>query len=178
MTHGFNPERHMTINECAIHKKPGNHESETTRIVHLVEATKNQTLKIGVTWKIKQVVKKHKCIFHKFQFGKPKSTCISAIILKTLTIDSVNVMKTPSVLHDIDATKACDLVISGIALVDLRIIGFQESVTNMIDKTQSRRKCHVKTAFGVSARSYRSTFEELLYGLGQGSTPPTNLYGV
>jgi hypothetical protein len=89
------------------------------RIVHLVEATDNKTLKIEVAWKIKLLVKRHKVIFHEFQFGKPKSTCINAIILKMLTIDSVNVTKAPAVLRDIDATKAFDLVINGIALLAL-----------------------------------------------------------
>jgi hypothetical protein len=93
-------------------------------------------------------------------------------------IDSVNVTKTPAVLHDIDATKAFDLVINGIALLDLRSIGFQEAVTTMIGKTWSRRKCHVKTAFGVSTNSYISTLANLLYGLGQGSTPATDLWGI
>jgi hypothetical protein len=46
MTHGFAPERHITRHECAIHKKPGNHKSETIQFFHLVEATENQTLKI------------------------------------------------------------------------------------------------------------------------------------
>jgi hypothetical protein len=45
MTHRFPPERHLTRHECAIHKKPGNHKSETMIIVHIVEATENQTLK-------------------------------------------------------------------------------------------------------------------------------------
>jgi hypothetical protein len=40
------------------------------------------------------------------------------------------------------------------------------------------RKCHVKTASGVSLRSYRSTLEELLYGLGQVSTPATAIWGI
>jgi hypothetical protein len=119
MTHGFSPERRLTIHECAIHKKPGKHKFETMRIVHLVKATENQTLKIGVAWKIKQLVKKHKGIFNEFQFGKPKSTCISAIILKTLTINSFSITKTPAELHDIDATKAFDMVVNGIALLAL-----------------------------------------------------------
>jgi hypothetical protein len=173
--HGFAPDRHLTRHVCAIHKNLGNHKSETMRIVHLVEATENQTLKIGVAWKIKQLVKRHKGIFYEFKFWKPKSTCISAIILKTLTIDSVDVTKT---LHGIDETKAFDLVINGIALLDLRSIGFQESVTNMIGKTWSRRKCHVKTAFCVTKNSYSSTLVNLLYGLGRGSTPAMDLWGI
>jgi hypothetical protein len=67
MTHGFAPERHLTKHKFAIHKKPGNHKSETMQIVHLVEATENQTLKIGVAWKIGKLVKKHKGMFHEFQ---------------------------------------------------------------------------------------------------------------
>jgi hypothetical protein len=35
-----------------------------------------------------------------------------------------------------------------------------------------------KNALGVSAKSYCSTLEKLLYGLGQGSTPATNLWGI
>jgi hypothetical protein len=56
MTHGFDPTRHLTRHECAIHKKQGNHKSETMRIIHIVEAAKNQSLKISVAWKIKQLV--------------------------------------------------------------------------------------------------------------------------
>jgi hypothetical protein len=48
----------------------------------------------------------------------------------------------------------------------------------MIVKTWSRRKCHVKTAFGVSMNSYSSTLANLLYGLGQGITPETDLWGI
>jgi hypothetical protein len=106
------------------------------RIVHLLEATENQTLKIGVAWKIKQLVKIHKGIIHKFQFGKPIKY-MRQCNHKTLAIDSVNVTKTPAVLHAIDATKAFDLVINGIALLALRSIGFKESVTIMIGKTWS-----------------------------------------
>jgi hypothetical protein len=101
---------------------------------------------------------------------------MSAIIIKTLTIDSVNITKIPTVLHGIDATKAFDMVINGITLLALRGIGFQESVTNMIGKTWSGRKCHVKTAFDISARYYSSTLVKLLYGLGQCSTPVIYLW--
>jgi hypothetical protein len=74
-----------------------------------------------------------------------------------------------------DATKAFDLVINGIAILDLRSIVFQESVTKIIGKTWSRRKFHVKTPFGFSTNSYSSTLTNLLYGLGQGRTPATDL---
>jgi hypothetical protein len=117
MIHGFAPARHLTRHECVIHKKPGNHKLEAMQIIHIVEAMENQSLKIGVVWKVKQLVKSHKGFFHEFQFGRPKSTCTSAIILKTISIDIINITKTPAVIYDIYATKSSDLVINGVALL-------------------------------------------------------------
>jgi hypothetical protein len=99
-----------------------------------VEATDNQFLKIGVAWKIKQLFKTHKGIFNEFQFDRPKSTCISAIILKTVSIDIINIIKIHAVLHDIDAAKAFDLVVNRLSLLTLRSLGFPESLTTMIGK--------------------------------------------
>jgi hypothetical protein len=48
----------------------------------------------------------------------------------------------------------------------------------MIDKLWSRRLCHVKTAYGVSAESYRSTLTELLFGIWQDSTAATDIFGI
>jgi hypothetical protein len=97
----------------------------------------NHSLKIGVACKIKQLIKSHKRIFHEFQFGGPKSTCISPIILKTIYINIINITKTPAVLHDIDSTKALGLVINGIALLAMISLDFPESLTAMIGKLWS-----------------------------------------
>jgi hypothetical protein len=139
MIHGFVPTRHLTCHECDIHKKPGNHKSEAMRIIHIVEATENQSLNTGFAWKIKELVKTHKLIFHEFQLGRPKSTCISAIILKTIYIDIINITKLPAVIHVIDASKAFDLVVNGISLLALRSFGFPKSLTVMIVKLWSGR---------------------------------------
>jgi hypothetical protein len=48
MTQGFTPERHQVRFDCPIFKKPGNFKTETLRLVHGVEATEKQTIKIGV----------------------------------------------------------------------------------------------------------------------------------
>jgi hypothetical protein len=102
-------------------------------------------------------VKSHNGIFHLYQSGHPKSTCISAIILKAISINIINVTKIPAVLHDIDATKPFDLVINGIALLALRSLAFPELVTTIIGKLWRGRICHVKTECGVSLGSCRST---------------------
>jgi hypothetical protein len=123
MTHGFAPTRHLTRHKCAIHRKPGNHKSETMRIIHIFEATEKQSLKISVAWKIKQLVKMHTGIFYEFQFGRPKSTCISAIIVKTLSVD-IHITKIPVVLHDKDAANFFHLIVNGFSLFALRSLGF------------------------------------------------------
>jgi hypothetical protein len=85
-----------------------------------------------VAWKIKQLLKSHKGIFHEFQLGPPSSTYISAIILKTISTNIINITKNQAVLHAIDATKVFELVINGIALPALRSLGFLDSLTTMI----------------------------------------------
>jgi hypothetical protein len=136
MKYGFAPIRHLARHECDIRKKSGNHKSETMRIIPIVEATENQSLKISIAWKIKQLVKMHTGIFHEFQLGRPKSACIF-IILKTLSINIIHITKIPAVLHDIDTAKAFDFVINGVTFIALRSLGFPESLTIMIGKLWS-----------------------------------------
>jgi hypothetical protein len=64
MTHGFTPERHQVRFDCPIFNKPGNFKTQTVRLVHGVEETENQTLKIGVAWQIKRLVCEHHDIFY------------------------------------------------------------------------------------------------------------------
>jgi hypothetical protein len=146
-------------------------------IIHIVEATYNQSLKIGVAWKIKQLSKIHKGIIHEFQFVHPKSTCISAIIFKTVYLDIINITKMYAVLKGIDAAKAFDLVVNQVALLVLRSLDFPKLLTTTIGKLWSGRRFHVKTAYGVSAESYRSTLTELLFGIRQGSMASTYIFG-
>jgi hypothetical protein len=54
-----------------------------------------------------------------------------------LSVDIINITNTHVVLHAIDAGKAFDLVVNGIALLALRSLGFPESLTTMIDKLWS-----------------------------------------
>jgi hypothetical protein len=63
-------------------------------LVHGVEATENQAINISVAWKIKRLVKQFYDILYDFQFGRQHQTCLSAIILKQITIDSFILKKT------------------------------------------------------------------------------------
>jgi hypothetical protein len=150
MTHGFSPQRHQVRFDCPIFKKPGNFKSETLRIVHGVEATENQTLKIRVAWQIKILVREYDNIFYEFQFGCPHQKFISAIILNQITVDSFVLTKTPVIIVYNDATGAFDRVINGIALVALHSLGLSLIVIKMLGLTWRTQKCFIKTGFGIS----------------------------
>jgi hypothetical protein len=108
ITHGFAPGRHLVRYDCPIYKKPGDFRSEKLHLLHGVEATENKALKISADWGIKRLIKQVDDIFYKFQFGRPHQTCLNAIILKEITINSLMLTKTPSIIIDIDATGCGD----------------------------------------------------------------------
>jgi hypothetical protein len=96
ITHGVAPDHQLVCYDCPIYKKPGYFRSKQLCLVHGVEATENQALKISVAWEIKKIDD----IFYEFQFGRPYQTCLSAIILKELAIDSFMLTKTPGIVID------------------------------------------------------------------------------
>jgi hypothetical protein len=81
-----------------MYKNPADFRSEKLRLVHGVEATDNQELKISDAWEIKRLIKQFDDIVYEFQFGHPHQTCLSAIILKELTIDRFMLTKTPGII--------------------------------------------------------------------------------
>jgi hypothetical protein len=166
MTHGFAPQRHQVEFVCPIFEKPGNFKSETLLLVHGVEVTENQTLKIGVAWQIKRLVRKYDNIFYEFQFGRPHQTCISATILKQITVNSFILMNTPGIIIDNDVTGAFDRVINDIALIALFSLGFSLVIIRMLGFTWRTRKCFIKTGFGISQRHYQATPSNQNFGLG------------
>jgi hypothetical protein len=127
---------------------------------------------------IKRLVKNFDDIFHEYQFGRQHQTCLIAIILKQITVDSFKLTKTPRIIIDNDATGAFDQFIYGLALITLQSIGFALSVTKMLCTTWNKRKCFIKTGGGVSDRSYQSTENKQTFGLGQGSTAASDIWCV
>jgi hypothetical protein len=53
IVHGVVPDRHLKRYNVANCKNPGDYRSEKLRLVHGIEATENQALKISVAWEIK-----------------------------------------------------------------------------------------------------------------------------
>jgi hypothetical protein len=96
-------------------KKPGDYRSEKLRLVHGIESTENEALKISVSWETKCLVKQFDDIFYEFQFGHQPQTCLSESILKEITIKSFMLTEAPGIIIDNDSTGAFDRFICGIA---------------------------------------------------------------
>jgi hypothetical protein len=146
--------------------------------VHGVEEMEIQALKIIVAWEIKRLVKQFDDIFYEFQFSRQYKTCLSALILKQITIYSFMLTKTPGAYIENDANGTFDWVICGIALLDLCSIGFVTSVTIILGYTWSKHQCFIKTGFGVLDRFYQSMEDKQTFGLGKGSTSSTAIWCI
>jgi hypothetical protein len=147
-------------------------------LVRGVEVTENQTLNIGVAWQTKRLAREYENIFYEFQFGRPHQTCINAIILKNITVDSFALLKTPGIIIDNDATEAFGRVINGITLIALRSRGFSLVIIKMLRLTWRTRKCYIKTGFRISQQHYQSTPSKQKNGLGQASTVASYIWCV
>jgi hypothetical protein len=71
-----------------------------------------------------------------------------------------------------------DRIISGIALACLRRIGDSKNSTRMLGLLWSQLEHHVSTAYGVLDKTYSSTLENILYGIGQGSCASPILWAL
>jgi hypothetical protein len=85
---------------------------------------------------------------------------------------------TPVIIIDNDATGAFDRVIYGFSLTALRSLVFSVMVTRMLGLTWRKRKCCIKTGFGICERYYESYISNQSFGLGQGSTAASHIWCI
>jgi hypothetical protein len=81
-------------------------------------------------------------------------------------------------VFDNDAKGCYDRIISGIALLSIRRLGYSKNSVMMLGKLWEQLEHHISTGFGVSDISYSSTVEKLLYGIGQGSCSSPILWAL
>jgi hypothetical protein len=73
---------------------------------------------------------------------------------------------------------AFDRVINSFSLIALRSLGFSLMVTRIIGLTWRKRKCYIKTGFGISERYYQPSPSKQSIGLGQCSTAASYIWCV
>jgi hypothetical protein len=93
---------------------------------------------------------------------------MTPVLNKLLTVQLLIQKKVSGIMFDNEAKGYHDRIISGIALACLRRIGYSKNSVKLLGSLWAQLEHHVCTGIGVSDKSYSSTLEKLLYGIGQG----------
>jgi hypothetical protein len=152
-----------------LEKIPGIIRTNKLRIIQLLEADLNQVLRSAFARNISKLAQDSDGIISEHQFGRSHRTCISPILNKLLTIQILVQKRNNGIVFDNDAKGCYNRIISGIALLSIRRLGYSKNSAKMLGKLWEQLEHHISTSFGVSGISYSVTVEKLLYGIGQGS---------
>jgi hypothetical protein len=175
---GFCPSRWKHDVDVMLEKISGVSRSEKLRIIQLLEAYLNQVLRIAFARKISRLAKEHEGIISKHQYGRAHKTCMNPVLNKLFTVQLIIQKRIEGIVFDNDAQGCYDIIISGIALACLRRIGYSKNSTRMLGLLWSQLEHQVATAYGVSDKTYSSTLDNLLYGIGQGSCASPILWAL
>jgi hypothetical protein len=166
---GLCPERWRKAVDVMLEKIPGIILTNKLRIIKLLETDLNQVLRSAFARNISKLAQDSDGIISEHQYGRSRQTCISPILNKLFTIQILVHKRNNGIVFDNNAKVCCDRIISGIALLSIRRLGYSKNSVEMLGKLWEQLEHHISTGFGVSYISYISTVEKLLYGIGQGS---------
>jgi hypothetical protein len=161
-----------------LEKIPGVVRSNKLRIIQILEADLNQVLRIAFARNITRLAKTHEGVISKHQYGWSHKICISPVLNKLLAIQLLIQKKTNGIVFDNDAKVCYDRIVSGISLARLRRIRYSQESVRMLGRLWAQMQHHICTGFGVSETTYRSTIENFLYGMGQGSCASPILWAL
>jgi hypothetical protein len=143
--------------------------SNKLQIIQLLEADLNQVLCIAFARNIAKLAKNNMGIISDDQHGRAHATCMTPVLNKLLTVHLLIQKRTEGIVFDNDARGCYDRIISGVALASRIRLGYSEESVKMLGLPWAQMEHHVCNGFGVSDKTYGSTTEKLLYGIGQGS---------
>ena len=108
------------------------------------------------------------------QYGsRPAHQCQSVVLPKILAHDISNMTKVPSAYIENDARWCYNRIANNLALLLLQRLGFAVSICHCLGKLWDKTTHLIKTAYGTSKVTYKSTASTPLFGPGQGSTTGT-----
>jgi hypothetical protein len=95
-----------------------------------------------------------------------------------LTVKLLIQKRTEGIVFENDAKGCYDRIISGIALACLKRIGYSQKSVRMLGFLWSQLEHHVCTGCGVLDVTYRSSLDNFLYGISQGSCASPILWAL
>jgi hypothetical protein len=103
---------------------------------------------------------------------------MTPVLNKLLTVQLLMQKRTEGIVFDNDAKGCYDRIIRGVALSSLRRLGYSKESVKMLGLLWAQMEHHVCTGFGVSDKTYVSTINKLLFGIGQDSCASPNLWAL
>jgi hypothetical protein len=94
---------------------------------------------------------------------------MTPVLNKLLTVQLLIQKRTEGIVFDNDAKGFYHRIISGVALASLRRMGYSKESVKMLGLLWAQMEHHVCTGFGILDKTYGSTTNKLMYGIGQGS---------
>jgi hypothetical protein len=94
--------------------------------------------------------------------------CMTPVLNTLLAIQLRIQKKVEGIFFDKDVKGCYDRIISGIVLECLKQIGYQSNSVRILLILRAQLEHHIAVVYGVSDKTYSSTLEKLLYGIGQG----------
>jgi hypothetical protein len=148
------------------------------QIIQLLEADLNQVLRCAFVHNISKHANNTPDVISEHQYGRSRQTCMMPVLNKLMTVQLLIQKKVSGIVFDNDAKVCYDRIISGIALACLRRIGYSKNSAKLLGSLWAQLEHHVCTGFGVSDKSYLSTLEKLVYGIGQGTCSSPILWAL
>jgi hypothetical protein len=175
---GFCPEWWKKAIDVMLEKIPGVVRYNKLWIIQLLEADLNQVLCIAFARNIAKLAKNNKGIISDHQYGNAHATWMTPVLNKLLTVQLLIQKRTEGIVFDNDAKGCYDRIISGVALASLWRLGYSKESVKMLGLLWAQMEHHVCIGFGVSDKTYGSTTEKLMYGIGQGSCASPILWAL
>jgi hypothetical protein len=161
-----------------IKKIPRVVRSNKLSIIQLLEADLSQVLRIAFARNISKLAKNRKGIISDHQYGRAHATCMTPVLNKLLTVQLLIQKRIEDIVFDNDAKGFYDRIISGVALASLRRLSYSKESVKMLGMLWAQMEHHVCTGFGILDKTYGSTIDKLLYGIGQGSCASLILWAL
>jgi hypothetical protein len=124
---GVCPERWRKDVDAMLDKTPGVVRTNKLRIIQLLEADLKQVLRSAFARNISKLAQEKDGIISEHQYGCSHQTCISPVLNKLLTIQILIQKRTHGIVFDNNVKGCCDRIISGIALLSIRHLGYSKN---------------------------------------------------
>jgi hypothetical protein len=168
LTHGFSPDRWQTVINAMLEKVPGNPLLHKLRVIHLLEADYNLTLKAIFGRRLLYNCESHGALGD-LQDGFRKGRSTTRTLLHNEIINDYNKrLRIDNYTGMTDISGCFDRILPSMIALLNRKNGCTREAVQMHSTTLQRAKYYIKTQHGISSEFYSN--EELpIYGNGQGA---------